>query len=69
MLPQMKLNTRDKDALIDAVLYSCMFYILSHPKTYNLTKSITPALQDRNLLHAFVFLVGVFLIQKYTKRV
>ena len=62
-------SQKDKDAVLDAILYACIFYILCHPKTFKMTSSILPTMSDRNMLHALVFLILVFSIQKYTKRV
>lgn len=66
----MLLNSqKDKDIVLDAILYACLFYILCHPKTFKMTSSFLPTISDRNMLHAFVFLMIIFGIQKYTKRV
>lgn len=62
-------SQKDKDVFLDAILYACLYYILSHPKTFKTTHSIFPKISDRNMLHAMVFLILVFGIQKYTKRV
>ena len=68
-LPKTNIQSREKDNLVDAVLFSTLFYLLSHKSTYEMTKPILSNwLDDRILLHTIVFAVIYLMIQKITKR-
>jgi len=63
------IQNRDKDHIVDAVLYSTLFYLLSHPSTYTATQSILKNwITDRTILHSIVFGVIYIMIQILTKR-
>ena len=68
-LPNTKIQSREKDNIVDAILFSTLFYLLSHKSTYEMTKPILSTwLDDRILLHTLMFGVIYLMIQKITKR-
>jgi hypothetical protein len=66
MKTQMSAKTRD--LLIDSVLFSTLFYLVAHPSTYGMTKSVLPMMKDRVLVHAMVYALVFFMIQYSVKR-
>ena len=64
------MNPKTKEVVIDALMMLCLFYIIAHPSTYQLTsktfmKSVN---KDPVFLHAVVFAVVYTAIQKATKK-
>lgn len=55
------MDSRQKDIMIDSILYSSIFYILSTPEVFALTKS--------RCTNTFLFGFCFILIQKITNRV
>jgi len=62
----MDLNTRD--VVLDSVMYSILFYVLSNRKMYDMTSRIFPRFRDRVFLHTIVYMLVYLIIQKMTRR-
>jgi hypothetical protein len=64
-----KINPKETDTFIDTLLYTSLFYVLSHQSVHAMSKSYMSFIKDRQALHAFVFAVSYVFIQTLTKRV
>ena len=65
----MKHKNHERDILIDTLIYSIVFYILSDKNTYTYTKNIfSNSIKDRTFLHAFVFAFAYGMIRLILKR-
>ena len=62
----MDLNTRD--VVLDSVMYSILFYVLSNRKMYDMTSRIFARFRDRVFLHTIVYMLVYLIIQKMTRR-
>lgn len=65
----MKINPKEKDTFVDTLLFTCLFYLLSHPSVHELSRSSITFVKDRQALHALFFAVFYIIIQKLTNRV
>ena len=67
----MKLTQKTKDHLLDATLYSLLFYILASPDSMKTMAAYLPETMRKNQLasHAAVFFVIYMAIQRVTLRV
>lgn len=52
-------NLSNDKLLLKSILFGLIFYILSHPKTFELTKPITQKM-DKLIIHTIVFILIVF---------
>ena len=51
----------DNKLVLKSILFGLLFYLLSNPKIYNLTKPYLNGL-DKNLVHSIVFIILFYLI-------
>ena len=51
----------DNKLVLKSILFGLLFYILSNPKIYNLTRPYLNGL-DKNLVHSIVFIILYYLI-------
>lgn len=52
-------NLSNDKLLLKSILFGLIFYVLSHPKTFELTKPITQKM-DKLIIHTIVFILIVF---------
>jgi hypothetical protein len=64
-----KIRSKETDVLVDTILYSCLFYVLSHPSMYASVTVGQNLMTDRQAVHAMLFAVSYLAIQKLTKRI
>jgi hypothetical protein len=62
------LQSREKDQIVDAILFSTLFYLLSHEGSYQMTKQMSFLTSDSKLILAILFGVIYLVIQKLTRR-
>jgi hypothetical protein len=64
-----KIKPKETDTLIDTLLFTSLFYVLSNPSVHALSNKYITFIKDRQALHAIVFAISYVIIQKLTKRV
>lgn len=65
------MQSREKDHLVDAILFATVFYLLSHESSVHMTQQFAkrfPSFMDATLVRALIFAVIYIFVQKMTKR-